>query len=200
MSSHSAPASSSSGSLLGISTTASQDSASLSSSSALITQNSSATTLIDFPATVYSTYTYTLEGQAGTATLAVTLGVQLAPSSSGALSAPFKFPIIPVVAGGGGAVIALLLFVIYILLRRRRKRPREPARVARLDLAPEMELGPVNSEDREQPTGGRGTRSFSRLTFTAPYVIPPASITLSTAAPSTVSIGQQYAVAPRLVR
>jgi len=103
-----------------------------------------------------------------------------------------SLPILPIAAGGGGLVVVILGVIAWLLCRRRRRRAA---------LRRRMTVKGPPDLDSEMPRGElAGSRTFSRLTYTAPYTVPRSAGTLSTAAPSTVSIGQQYRTAPRPAR
>ncbi|KAF7302537.1 hypothetical protein HMN09_00888100 [Mycena chlorophos] len=108
---------------------------------------------------------------------------------------PFShsFPVIPIAVAAGGTAILLVLLLIILIYRCRRLR--QPRRAAPL------EGSPLGTEVGRRTPGPADARSFSRMTFSAPYVLPrsPTSRSASTAAPSTVSIGQQYRVSPTTV-
>ncbi|KAJ7157216.1 hypothetical protein C8R46DRAFT_1113815 [Mycena filopes] len=101
-----------------------------------------------------------------------------------------SLPIIPIAAGGGGLVAVILVGVAYLVTRKRRSRTiirHSTIKQVRPDLDSEFP-----SPDRSN----MGSRTFSRLTFSAPYVVPPSTSSPSIAAPSTVSIGRQYRIVP----
>ncbi|KAJ7919377.1 hypothetical protein B0H13DRAFT_252381 [Mycena leptocephala] len=100
-----------------------------------------------------------------------------------------SLPILPYAAGGGGLIAVILLVTLWLLCRRRR-------RVAALRRSTVVEKQRPNLDSELPRARGGPSRTFSRLTFSAPYVLPGSDGAASTAAPSTVSIGQQYRTAP----
>ncbi|KAJ7070539.1 hypothetical protein C8F01DRAFT_382976 [Mycena amicta] len=145
--------------------------------------------------TTVSTVTFSIGGGVetftATATQTVASLVPFNPTQTLA-AAPINtsFPVIPVAAAGGGVGLVLVLVSLFLLLQWRRRR-RAPKRCAPLEGSPlEIELGRVT------PANPTAPRSFSRLTFSAPYVLPRSPTSHSTAPPSTISVGQQYHVAP----
>ncbi|KAJ6520466.1 hypothetical protein C8R45DRAFT_61161 [Mycena sanguinolenta] len=95
-----------------------------------------------------------------------------------------SLPIIPIaVASGGGLVVITGMVALYLFFRRRRRRA--ALLCGRTTNPPDL--------DAEMPLGEiSGSRTLSQLTYSTPYAVPRSTITVSTAAPSTVSIGQQY--------
>ncbi|KAK7063685.1 hypothetical protein R3P38DRAFT_3164676 [Favolaschia claudopus] len=100
-----------------------------------------------------------------------------------------SIPIIPIVAVAGGGLTAIIAGVALCLIfhRRRRKASLRWRTVIQAHGPPDLDLELPRDENRVD------SRTFSRLTYSAPYVVPQSSVGLaSIAAPSTVSIGQQY--------
>ncbi|KAJ7361058.1 hypothetical protein DFH08DRAFT_1031689 [Mycena albidolilacea] len=139
---------------------------------------------------------FTSNGQAETTSIPITLtfaslvpylpSIATDPPSATPTSPKSSLPILPIAAAGGGGLAFVILGVGVCLLCRRRRRQRAALRrLTTLKGLPDL--------DSELPRGEiPGSRTFSRLTYSAPYVVPQSAGTLSIAAPSTVSIGQQY--------
>ncbi|KAJ7819926.1 hypothetical protein B0H14DRAFT_1349905 [Mycena olivaceomarginata] len=142
---------------------------------------------------------FTSNGQAETTSIPITLTFAslipyLPPNATNLpseietpTSSKSPLPILPIAAAGGGGLALVILGVgVCLLCRRRRRRQRAALRhLTTLKGLPDL--------DSELPRGEiPGSRTFSRLTYSAPYVVPQSAGTLSIAAPSTVSIGQQY--------
>ncbi|KAJ7608789.1 hypothetical protein FB45DRAFT_1039457 [Roridomyces roridus] len=90
-------------------------------------------------------------------------------------------PVLPIAVVSACIVLVALLSAFYVLNRRR-----SLVRIGDNQRRLCLESQPLESE--AEPAEGR---TFSRLTFTAPYVLPRSRASLSTAAPSTV-LGMQY--------
>ncbi|KAJ6601192.1 hypothetical protein DFH09DRAFT_1127090 [Mycena vulgaris] len=138
-----------------------------------------------------STFTFISNGQTETSAIPIAqTSASLTPPTPSESSIPTTsspFPILPIVAGGGGLVVVILSVVVFVCFRRHRRALAASRKTTEAKL--DVEIPP----DAPNPSGGR---TFSRLTFSAPYTFPQSPISPSTAAPSTVSIGQQYHTAP----
>ncbi|KAJ7762340.1 hypothetical protein DFH07DRAFT_408097 [Mycena maculata] len=157
--------------------------------------------------TTTTTSFFTSNGQIETTTMPITviafatlvpyLPSSPAPSATSASPSQTKPPPLPILpiavaVGGGGLVALILAAALYVFLRRRRRRP---VRIGRNQPQTKLCLNTVPLETLDSPLAhepNNGSRTFSRLTFSAPYVIPHSPVSPSTAAPSTVSIRQQY--------
>ncbi|KAJ7045087.1 hypothetical protein C8F04DRAFT_1174076 [Mycena alexandri] len=115
----------------------------------------------------------------------------LPSQSAAATPKPASLPIIPIAAGGGGLVAIVLVVILYMLSRRRRRR-----KAIRHSTIKPLVRPDLDSEFPQPDRSNMASRTFSRLTFSAPYVVPPSTSNPSIAAPSTVSIGRQYRIAP----
>ncbi|KAJ7200230.1 hypothetical protein B0H12DRAFT_548051 [Mycena haematopus] len=145
-------------------------------SASLFTYNGQAeTTSIPLTLTLTNLVPYVPSEAADAANPASETGTNTAPKSS--------LPILPIAAGGGGLAVLIVAVALYLLCRRRRRKALRCGTTVKThpDLDAELPRGEIP-----------GSRTFSRLTYTAPYVVPQSTRTVSTAAPSTVSIGQQY--------
>lgn len=151
--------------------------------------------------------TFLSDGQSQTTVVTVGAGTQ-APASTPPstpsthpqtlqnTSPPFDpkhaVPVVPIVAAACALALLGSLALLYFFCCFRRQR----LAVCQNDTKAQAQL------DLEIPTSaaadapGPGGRSFSHMTFSAPYVVPQSSTSPSTAAPSTVSVGQQYRTAP----
>ncbi|KAJ7508485.1 hypothetical protein B0H11DRAFT_1902109 [Mycena galericulata] len=146
--------------------------------------------------TTTSTSVFTSNGQTETTTIPITITafeslVPYLPSETPETPeppAPTKsrstFPVLAITAAAGGLVAVLLATALYVYIRQRRRRP------VRIGSDQKLCLNTVPLDTLDVPA--HGTRTFSRLTFSAPYVLPQSPANPSTAAPSTVSMGQQY--------
>ncbi|KAF7347298.1 hypothetical protein MVEN_01485100 [Mycena venus] len=145
-----------------------------------------------FLSTSLSASFFTSNGQTQTTSIPVTLAfatlvpylpsesadaAELPSASSNPTPTPkLSFPILPVAAGGGGLVVVVILGITALLLCRRRRRKAALHRRMMVKIQPNL--------DSELPRGElAGSRTFSRLTYSAPYVVPQSAGTLSTAAP-----------------
>ncbi|KAJ7762338.1 hypothetical protein DFH07DRAFT_956815 [Mycena maculata] len=149
-----------------------------------------------------TTSTFTFSGHVETAVIAspvtATL-VSLIPYLPSQSSVPqtHNSVILPLAAAVGGLVTIVFAVALCMFVRGRQRRRvvkigrNQPEKKLRLDTAPLEAL-----EAPAHTPSIVGSRTFSRLTYSAPYVLPQSPISLSTAAPSTVSMGQQYGTAP----
>ncbi|KAJ7492027.1 hypothetical protein FB451DRAFT_514349 [Mycena latifolia] len=129
--------------------------------------------------TTVTTSSFVSEGQIKTTVIPITLTsaslIPYIPSQTSAPTPKSSLPILPIAAAAGGLVIILLIALGVFCLQRRRMLA---ARRTKVDPQLDLEIPPAPSAS--------GIRTFSRLTFTAPYVVPQ-SDSQSTAAASTVS-------------
>ncbi|KAJ7146356.1 hypothetical protein C8R44DRAFT_757244 [Mycena epipterygia] len=119
--------------------------------------------------------------------------VSYTPSNTPAPTPKSSLPILPIAAAAGGLVFIIALVLPYLFLRRRRRIAAARRDATAAESRPKLDLRLEMSPTTPSLSGGR---TFSRLTFSAPYVVPQSPVEGSTAAPSTVSIGQQYHTAP----
>ncbi|KAJ7757603.1 hypothetical protein B0H16DRAFT_1721336 [Mycena metata] len=79
---------------------------------------------------------------------------------------PASFPIIPIAAGGGGLVAIILVVILYMLSRRRRQR-----KAIRHSTIKQLVRPDLDSEFPQPDRSNMASRTFSRLTFSAPTVL-----------------------------